>query len=248
MSKPPANRLFFDIETSPNIGLFWESGYQISVPSENIINERSVICICWKWSGEKKVHSLAWDNNQSDKEMIENFIPIMNDASEVVAHNGNQFDIKWLRTRCIKHGIPMMPNYTSLDTLKLAQKRFKFNSNRLDYISQFLGLGNKIKTDYDLWKKVLLDNDRKALKQMIVYCKKDVILLEKIWNKLNPYVLASTNYARYTDQCPECSSSKVHIKGYRITASGYRKVQSQCQDCGKYFTMAESRFKKGKKI
>jgi hypothetical protein len=40
-------RLFYDIETSPNIGFFWSSSYKANIPHDNIIKERAVICICW---------------------------------------------------------------------------------------------------------------------------------------------------------------------------------------------------------
>ena len=49
-------RLFFDIETSPNIGFFWQSGYKLQVPYTNIIKERAIICICYKWENDKKVN------------------------------------------------------------------------------------------------------------------------------------------------------------------------------------------------
>jgi hypothetical protein len=55
---PPTGfkRLFYDIETSPNIGLFWQSGYKLNIDHSNIIQERAIICICWKWEGQKEVH------------------------------------------------------------------------------------------------------------------------------------------------------------------------------------------------
>ena len=38
-------RLFFDIETSPNIGYFWRAGYKLNIGADNIIEERKIICI-----------------------------------------------------------------------------------------------------------------------------------------------------------------------------------------------------------
>ena len=67
-------RLFFDIETSPNIGLFWESGYKKTIDYSNIIKERAIICICYKWEDDKQVHSLHWDSKQCDKSMLQKFI------------------------------------------------------------------------------------------------------------------------------------------------------------------------------
>jgi len=139
-------RLFFDIETSPNIGLFWTAGYKQNISHENIIKERAIICICYKWAGEDEVHSLTWDKNQNDKKLLEQFIKILNDANEIIGHNGDRFDLPWIRTRCLYHRIPIFPNYTTLDTLKNSRSKFKFNSNKLDYIASFLGLGKKIHT------------------------------------------------------------------------------------------------------
>ena len=230
-------RLFFDIETSPNIGLFWECGYKLNIPHDNIVKERAIICIGYKWSGESKVHSLTWDDDQEDQAMLAGFIPLMDDADELVTQNGDRFDIPWIRTRALHHGIPMSPNHVSIDTYKAAKYKFRFNSNRLDYLGQFMGEGKKIKTDFDLWKAILLKNDRKALTKMVTYCKQDVRLLEKVWDKMNPYVPAKSHVGH--GLCPECGSRNVTINKHRLTAMKHVRVCYQCQDCGKYHTVAE---------
>ncbi len=119
-------RLFFDIETSPNIGLFWEAGYKKNIDYSNIIKERAIICICYKWEDEKEVGWLTWDAKQCDKKMLERFVKIANTADELVGHNGDKFDLAWIRTRCLYHGIEMFPNYTTIDTLKVARSKFKW--------------------------------------------------------------------------------------------------------------------------
>jgi hypothetical protein len=52
-------RLFFDIETSPNIGYFWRAGYKLNIGHENIIEERKIICISYKSGSIKKIHRLG---------------------------------------------------------------------------------------------------------------------------------------------------------------------------------------------
>jgi DNA polymerase elongation subunit (family B) len=156
-------RLFFDIETSPNIGLFWSAGYKQNIDHNSIIKERSIICIAYKWAYEKTTHVITWDKNQDDKQMLEKFINIANTADEIVAHNGDKFDLPWIRTRCLFHRIEMFPNYVSIDTLKVARNKFKFNSNKLDYIAKFLQFESKLHVGYDIWKSILLNNCRKSL-------------------------------------------------------------------------------------
>ena len=179
-------KLFFDIETSPNIVFSWRIGHKINITPDNIIDERAIICISYKWEGESKVHSLSW-NAGDDKEMLKEFSKIIDSADEIVTQNGDKFDIKWLRARCIYHGIPISNKFNSIDTLKMARAGFNFNSNKLEYMGSFLGVGEKLKTGYDLWKRIVLNDDPDAMKQMIAYCEEDVRLLERVYNKLQPY-------------------------------------------------------------
>ena len=141
-------RLFFDIETSPIIAYTWRVGWKLNIHTDNIIEDWKVICISYKWEDENVVRNLTWDKNQDDKQMLIDFIKIANEADEIIAHNGDRFDIKKIRTRCIYHRIPMFPKYRTLDTLKKAKSGFNFNSNRLDYIAKFLGVGAKLKISY----------------------------------------------------------------------------------------------------
>jgi uncharacterized protein YprB with RNaseH-like and TPR domain len=236
-------RLFFDIETSPNIGLFWEAGYKKNIDYSNIIQERAIICICYKWEDDKDVYSLQWDSKQNDKTMLLKFVEVANTASELVGHNGDKFDLAWIRTRCLFHGIQMFPTYTTIDTLKIARSKFKFNSNRLNYIADFLGLGQKIKTEFNLWKDILLHKDKVAMGAMIKYCKKDVVLLEKVFKHLNNHIEAKTHYGvlfgQYKGTCPECGSDDLAGAGTRTTATGVVKLRYQCKTCNKYHSKTD---------
>ena len=238
--------MFFDIETSPNIGFFWQPGWKVNLGYQNIIHERAIICIAYKWAGEKKISSLQWNGRQCDKAMLKKFIPVMNQADEVVGHNGDRFDIVWLRTRCLLHEIPMVPDYVSIDTLKLARGKFRFNSNRLDYIAKYLGLAGKSHTTFDLWRKIVLDKDPASMRKMVRYCKNDVVLLEAVWDRINAYVPPRSSKAEYASQCPECGSDSTCINKRRRTAAGYLRVSFYCNDCGKYHSIAASRFDKDK--
>jgi len=234
-------RLFFDIETSFNITWTWRTGQQY-VSADQIIEERAIICICWKWEGDDRVHSLNWDRNQSDAKMLKTFIKELNKAHEVIAHNGDKFDIKWLRTRCLKHRIEMFPNYQSLDTLKLVKSAFNLNSNKLNYIAEFLSLEGKMETGgADLWKKVILSNDQEALDKMIEYCKKDVVVLENVYHDIKNYGKHKTHLGTLVGKekygCPECGSYNQHCNKVYSTAAGTPKVHLRCAECGKSHTV-----------
>jgi uncharacterized protein YprB with RNaseH-like and TPR domain len=243
MLKTKRRRLFFDIETSPNIGMFWQAGYKQRIDYSNIIKERAIICICYKWEDEKEVYSVKWDSKQNDKKLLQEFVEVAGQANELVGHNGDKFDLAWIRTRCLFHGIEMFPTYTTIDTLKISRSKFKFNSNRLDYIAKFLGMGGKIKTDFNLWKDIVLGKSPGAMDKMIKYCKKDVVLLERVYGHLKGHVEPKTHYGVIFGQdrgsCPECGSDDLRRMVKRTTATGLKKIQYQCNTCNRYHTKTD---------
>ena len=228
-------RLFFDIETSPNVVYSWRIGYNLTITPDNIIDERKIICISYKWENSDKIYSLSWDKNQCDRQMLIDFIEQANQADELIAHNGDRFDIKWIRTRCIFHRIPMFPQYKTLDTLKKAKNGFNFNSNKLDYIAQFLGVGAKVKhSGFDMWKNVM-KGDSDAMNEMVNYCEGDIIVLEDVYFTMQNYIKTNThngvinNNLKYS--CPSCGSEHSELIKNNVTAAGTIKRLMQCTDC-----------------
>lgn len=242
----PIRRLFWDIETSPNVVLSWRVGYKINLDHDNILHERAVICICYKLEGDRNVHSLQWDAKQNDRAMLAKFLEVANSADELIAHNGDKFDLPWFKTRCLFHGLRTFPAYKTVDTLKWARRKFYFNSNKMDYIARFLGLGGKLKTEFGLWKKIVLQKDANALRYMVKYCRRDVEQLEKVWHKLQAHMPQASHagvvagLGKWT--CPRCASVKVKTKLTRVSASGAIAHQMQCRECGAHFSLGAAAY------
>ena len=240
-------RLYFDIETSPCTGWFWRPGYNLNLDYNNIIENAKIICICYKLAGKDRIYHLTWDAKKNDKQMLKDFIKVLNSADEIVGHNSDKFDIKWIRTRCLFHGISMMPDYTSIDTLKLARSGFNFPTNRLDSIGRYTKVGKKIKTTGELWYDVVFKNNKRALSDMVRYCKQDVTLLEDVHKVIEPYTKPKTRITEHVDECARCGSDSLQVKSYKISAAGDKKVQLQCQSCGCYQTISRAKWEKSKK-
>ena len=235
-------RLYFDIETSPNIGYFWKTGYRERIGPEAIVEERKVICICWKIEGQDKVHSVTWDKKQNDYKAIKKFIEVANKADVLIGHNGDRFDIPWIRTRALYHRLEWPPKPVTTDTLKRARGNFRFNSNKLDYIAKYLGVGGKLETGgFDLWKNVISGNEE-ALQRMVDYCKRDVVILEKVHQALINYVPVTSHAGAFTGgkiwTCPRCASTSVFQFNKRSTATGIIKYQMKCKKCYGYYTIS----------
>ena len=242
-AKTPVRRLFWDIETSPNIALTWRTGYKLSIPPENILRERGIICICYKWAGERKVHSLEWDNGD-DRKMLEDFTEVANEADELVAHNGDKFDLRWFQGRRLINNLEPIPEYKTVDTLTIARRRFLLNSNKLDYIAKLLGFGGKSKTNFQWWRDILIDNCPTAMSKMVKYCKRDVRVLEQVYDRLsvyhNPKTHAGANIdlARWT--CPTCGGIHVYQNKRIVSTAGISRYEMKCNDCGKYYRISQS--------
>ena len=241
-------RLFYDIETSYNIVKSWRIGFNINLNMEDIIQERAIITIAYKWEGEENVTVLSWDKG-CDKKIIEDFVKVMSEADELVGHNVDRYDTKFIMARALKHNISVLPKYQSTDTLKLAKKHFMLNSNKLDYIAQYLGIGHKTKhRGLEMWDDIILRNDSKALEEMIEYNVQDVFLTEQIYHKLMEYSLPKVNHAskqtgdKHT--CPQCGSDHAELHKTYISGTGTKTRLMNCLNCSTNFTINNTNYTK----
>lgn len=128
----------------------------------------------------------------------------------------------------------------------MGSKYFYFNSNKLDYIAKLLGSDGKIKTEWEWWVKILMQNDRLYLKKMVDYNKKDVIELRFVWKKLQPHcpvhVHAGVVAGGDRWSCPRTGSENVRLSKRRVTASGSVIFQMQNNEDGSYYSISQSAF------
>lgn len=248
MGSHEGDRLVFDIEVSPAIYWLWKGGYGINVPTGNLLEEAKVICISYQWEGDTKIRHLQWDKKQNDKKMLKDFIPILQEAGTVIGHNSDNFDIKWLRTRCLFHRLPCPPDFVTVDTWKQAKKYFRFQGNGLKYIAKFLGLKGKIEPRDGLWQDVVFKKSASAMKEMLEYCDRDVDQTTQVFDLFAPYTHTVGHRGGSMCDCPYCGSSNTQWAKDRITSAGTKRVQFQCQDCGKYTTVAASKWRNNKTI
>lgn len=242
----PIKRLFFDIETSyylvPTFN-FWK----VNINPDNIIREKKIICICYKWQYEDTVHRLVWDSKQDDTKLIKDFIQVIKHADEIVAHNGDKFDMKELRTRALLTNNLMFPVYRTLDTLKKSRQYFRFASNKLDYIGKVLNVGRKLDHEgMQMWIDICEKKDQEALEKMVKYCEQDTILLEDVYHTISPYIYHNTNFAVLKGgkkwHCPECASKNVQLSHTDATAMGVIRRHMKCNDCRKFFKISNKTY------
>jgi hypothetical protein len=208
------------------------------IPHNQILHESFLFCWAAKWAGEKQVKSdkLTPEEtaNKDDSRIAESLAELVRQADVVVAHNGDRFDVPRLSTRLLLQGLEPLGPVETIDTLKLARKSLSLTHNKLDNLALRLGLGAKLKTDFELWERVY-NGDEVAMQLMLRYCKHDVVLLEQVFDKLRPHV---NGLRRLVDGegsfCPNCGGHSFQRRGYRRTNAG-TFVRFQCNDCLRYF-------------
>lgn len=243
MTKKP-KILYWDIESSYVKANIWRYGEQY-VSHDQIARGQvtKIICIGYKWEHEKKAHVIEWDNKKQDsKQAIKKFIKILETADLAIAHNGNKFDMKVLNAQAILNGLPPINWPATDDSLLLARRHFSFPSYRLDYLAKtFLGEGKNPMSFID-WELILEGETQKirdkALRKMVRYCKKDVVVLQGVVEAIRAYTNSSVNRSiiinGHREGCPSCGSSSVQSNGFRTTKAGrYRRLR--CNSCGHGF-------------
>lgn len=250
-----AKILFYDIEVSYGLARVWRPSYKTQVSYSDFVTHPKIICISYKWNDSDEINTVQWDKNKDDKALLEVFIQELNKSDIIIGHNADAFDLPWIRTRSLYHGIEMYPKYKSIDTLKIARYNHRFPSNRLDDLGDYLGLGRKIKTDRELWVNTIEGDEKvseKALNQMIEYCEQDVLLLEKVYNKLSQQELPVIHIGTLNGETKQTSpySGKTNLTLVKTTTSkaGTKKHLMKDLDTNKYFEFSDTDYKKYNEI
>jgi len=235
--------LFADIETCPMLCWAWRTGKQYLGP-EQVLEPTRIISIHWAWEGETEVHHLHWDRNQCDKSMLAKFSKVAIQADRIMGHNFRQFDIRHINARIAYHKLAPLDNIFLIeDTLKAARNKLYLPSYTLDSLGKYFGLGEKVKhRGIQMWLDIWLRKDKKALKEMLEYGDGDIVLLQKVYDRLKPYLaFRSMNLSVLNDDanlCPKCGTSGSLIARHKghMTPLGFKRRVS-CKACNAWSTI-----------
>jgi len=227
--------LLLDLETFPNISYTWGKYDQNVI---RFVQQSCIASFSAKWLNNKNIivkalpdYSGYTPGSYDDKALVIDLWNLLDEADIVIAHNGNSFDVKVCNARFMFHGLNPPSPFKTVDTKKVVKEVARFNSNKLDDLSQIFELGEKIQTTFDLWEGCI-NGDKKAWNDMISYNKHDILLLEKLYLKVLPWIKNHPNLTLWTEGlCPKCGSADVQYRGYQFTLTRkYRRFQ--CNSCG----------------
>lgn len=246
MKKPRI--LLYDLETSYTVGAVWGL-YEQNVAVT--LREPYILTVAWKWSGDKTTHvrglpdfPLYKKDKKNDKQIVQFIKELFDEADIIIAHNGNSFDQKWCYARFAVHKIPPPSPAKYIDTKVVAKNKFRFNSNSLNNLGKYFEIGEKIDTGgIQLWVDCIEYDKKEAWSKMCKYNKQDVVLLEKVYEHMKPYMTNHPNLAVFNGEriaCPNCGSKIVQKRGI-----SFGKQNWWCKSCDSWH---RSSLKEGSQI
>ncbi|MGH7744554.1 MAG: ribonuclease H-like domain-containing protein [Candidatus Dormibacteria bacterium] len=218
---PPARILFFDIEST---SLKSDFGF--------------LLAIGYKFLGEKEPTVLsigkftAKNFRQKEKSLLLKFREVYLKADMTVTHNGKRFDIPFINTKMLKHGLGVLPPLIAIDTLQIARFHLKtLSRKRLDTISAYFNTtAEKSPVEGEIWVNASV-GDQEALAYIVSHCKADVEVLEEIYLKLRPLFLGHPRVSGY-GPCRACGSLNLQRRGLAYSSVKGIQYQVYCKDCG----------------
>lgn len=237
----PAKIVLVDIETAPNLGYVWGKYDQNVIAFQR---HSYLLSFAWKVFDEPEIYVRGLDDYSSfkkdhayDGDLVNDLWKVFDEADILVAHNGDAFDIRFANSRFAIHNLLPPSTYKTVDTLKIARKHFRFESNKLDDLSQHLELGGKLDSGgFGTWLGCM-QGDRDAFARLKDYNGQDVNVLERVYRKIRGWAVNHPNVALYDKTahlCPTCGSSHVQRRGFARLKSQIRQRWA-CQDCGHWY-------------
>lgn len=219
--------LYYDIETS-DLKADWGE----------------LLMIGYKWAGDKdaRVKTICdfpgWENRSvdlRDKPLVEFFRSLIEQADVIVGHYSTRFDLRFINTRALIHGLNPMPVVPHVDTWKAARNNLAIGGNGMANIADTLRCDEqKGKVDKRTWRKARA-HEKPAINKIAAYCKQDVRTQEAITKKLLPFCKEMPNMQLLMPSeeriCPRCGSTHVHLHGQRISKSVIYD-RYYCRGCG----------------
>lgn len=235
--------LIFDIETSPILAYVWAL-FDQNIALNQIKEDWSVLSYAALWLGDPPEKLIYRDtskqrNVKNDKNLLKTIWKLLDQADIVITQNGRSFDVKKLNARFFEHGFQPPSSYKHIDTKVIATGKFKFTSNKLEYMTAKFNtkykklVGNRKYSGFTLWT-ACLNKNYEAWKEMELYNTYDVLSLEELYHKMAPWD-TTVNFNLYKDDesytC-NCGSTECTRTRYAYTSTG-KFHRYKCKSCGK---------------
>lgn len=193
------------------------------------------ICVAWRWQDQKRVH-FASEWGQGRDEMLRRVWDVFHKAEMLVGHNFAGFDEKILKGEWAMLGLTPPSPYKVYDTLKVARRELRLESNKMDSLCKRFGLNAKTDKYSVAMARAAVNGDRDAQRKIRAYNVGDIAASEALADWLRPWHRSHPIVGNPSDDrvCTRCGSTDLTLdaKRYRAVVMDYGMFL--CDDCGSW--------------
>jgi uncharacterized protein YprB with RNaseH-like and TPR domain len=172
----------------------------LDIETTDLAADRGVIlCVCYESSKRPgRITTLRNDKISSgwakglrgdDKEIVRRTNDVIRSHDVIVAHNGKNFDLPFLRTRAMRWGLPALEEPKIVDPLKILWNKHRLRSNRLGAIADHVGIRDrKTPLDLSVWSDATLNGTKAAMDLIVEHCEADVRVLAGVLPHVTPFI------------------------------------------------------------
>lgn len=161
-----------------------------------------------KKGGEVKTDNVTKEelfNGTIDKRLVQSCLNEISKFDVICTYNGTYFDIPFLRAKALHFGlefpgfiietkvsrsgdeiIKTVPELYHWDLYFTAKSKLCLTRKSLENVCDYLGIRGKTPIEKDVWRKAKY-GDPKAMRKVVYHNSQDVIILEKLHDRLSPF-------------------------------------------------------------
>lgn len=247
--------LYLDIETKPIKAWVWDI-FDQNIPLEMIIEDWSVLSICWKWGHEEEPNYVDVSEEghyTHERKMLEAVFKVLDECDVLITQNGKRFDEVRLNAKFEEYGMGRPSFYKHIDTYRIKKRHLGFTSKKLEYSTNKLNEKYK-KQKHDKYpgNKLHLEclaGNKEAWADMRVYNTFDVLSLEELYVKHLRKWDNTINYGVYLRKtcCVNCGSENIILQEKLSFTKSAVHLLFKCSDCGSYSQSRENELNKQEK-
>lgn len=202
---------------------------------DQVVEWPRTICVAWRVYGTKQVKFAAeWDAAGRD-EMLLAAWDVYDTADIIVGHNVNAFDTKTLKAEWAMMGLPSPRPWKTVDTLSIARREFRFESNQLGSLCERMGVPGKV-DHYDAEvARLALAGNKPAQARLKRYNVGDIEASEALYDAMRGWIpnhpfIGTRGDEKVCNQCGSDSLTLDNSQRYRAVVLDYALYR--CDYCG----------------
>jgi uncharacterized protein YprB with RNaseH-like and TPR domain len=177
-----------------------EQGYELKegyldIEASNLkANFGIMLSYCIKTKGKKEIKERVITKEELmdgtlDKRLVEDCINDIMSYDKIYGYYSTRFDIPFIRSRALYWGIEFPPYdvVKHKDVYYMVRNKLCLHRNRLEDACRLMGIEGKTHLNGNYWIKALT-GDKESLEYILDHNEQDVIILEKLHNRLKDFV------------------------------------------------------------